>query len=424
MATLYGRAATLPTVDETSLRYTGWRVVLTCFLMALFLFGFGLYGHGVYVAELQHLRGWSPALISGASTLSFLLSNMSVTFTNELLIRFGPRRLILMGLAALTASNTLLAFAIEPWQLYAAFILMAFGWVGMGTVVMATIVSDWFVDRRGLAISLAFNGASSGGVVVAPMLVLLVEKVGFTAAMLVMTAIMLVVLVPMVMAWIGPPPSAASLAECPSQASLVSQATRDQTDVSRAIVLRRLAFWTISLPFALGLVAQIGFIVHQITLLEPKIGRPGAGFAVALTTFMAVTGRICLGIIVDRLNPRRVAAASLVSQAAALLIITQTDNAPIVLVACAVFGFSIGNLITLPPLIIHREFEATAFAVVMGLSTAVTGTIGALGPGLVGLVRGWSGDYGVALAICILLELVAAAIVLGGQERRTAGIAD
>jgi hypothetical protein len=37
-------------------------------------------------------------------------------------------------------------------------------------------------------------------------------------------------------------------------------------------------------PFALALVVQIGFIVHQIALLEPKIGRPDARFAVALTT--------------------------------------------------------------------------------------------------------------------------------------------
>jgi hypothetical protein len=43
-------------------------------------------------------------------------------------------------------------------------------------------------------------------------------------------------------------------------------------------------------PFTRALVAQIGFIVHHIALLEPKIGRPDAGFAVALTTFMAVLG--------------------------------------------------------------------------------------------------------------------------------------
>lgn len=57
-------------VDESSLRYVGWRVVLACFLVALFIFGFGLYGHAVYLAELQRLHGWSTAFVSIASTLS------------------------------------------------------------------------------------------------------------------------------------------------------------------------------------------------------------------------------------------------------------------------------------------------------------------------------------------------------------------
>src|SRR5262249_18301048 len=146
--------------SETSRRYAGWRVVLACCLVALFIFGFGLYGHGVYVAELQRLRGWSASFISGAITLTFLLSNIFAIFTYELVARFGSKRLILLGIAALGASTILLAFATEPWQLYAAFILMSLGWTGMGVVVIATVVSSWFVKRRGLAISIAFNGAS------------------------------------------------------------------------------------------------------------------------------------------------------------------------------------------------------------------------------------------------------------------------
>jgi predicted MFS family arabinose efflux permease len=135
---------------------------------------------------------------------------------------------------------------------------------------------------------------------------------------------------------------------------------------------------------------------------------------------MAVIGRLCLGMVVDRLNPRVVTAVSLVSQAAALLAITKTDNATALFAACSVFGFTIGNLITLPPLIIHREFNATAFTVVMGLSTALSGIVGALGPGFVGLVRSLSGGYTVALALCIALELVAAVIVLCGGKRQEA----
>ena len=406
-----------PANDETSPRYAGWRVVLACFLVALFIFGFGLYGHGVYVAELQRLRGWPADLISGASTLTFLLSSIFAMFTNELLTRFGSKRLILLGITALSASTILLAFATKPWQLYAAFILMALGWTGMGVVVIATIVSRWFVRRRGLAISIAFNGASCGGGVVAPPLLLLSEKIGFTAAMLTATTIMVVVLVPVVVMWIDPYPRSGDLVRHQT-VCLPARPSEKQKNLPRSAVIRRLAFWTISVPFALALVAQIGFIVHQIALFELKIGRPDAGFAVALTTSMAVLGRFCLGMIVDRLNPRLVTAVSLVSQAAALLTITQTDSAPVLFGACAVFGFSLGNLITLPPLIIHREFDATAFTMVMGLSGAVSGITSAFGPALVGLVHRLSGGYTGALALCITLELVAAVIVLCGDQRR------
>jgi MFS family permease len=403
--------------DETSLRYAGWRVVLACFLMALFLFGFGLYGHGVYLAELQRLNGWSAPLISGASTLSFLLANIFATFTNELMARLGPRRLVLLGIAALAASMTLLASATAPWQLYVAFILMSLGWIGMGTVVIATVVSLWFVRRRGLAISLAFTGASCGGIVVTPVLVLLVERFGFAAAMLTGTAITVAVLVPVAVAWVGPPssgvPAEARIDDTPQ--AQMSSAPSDLSapgDLSRAKLMRSMAFWTIAIPFALALLAQIAFIVHQIALLEPKIGRASAGFAVSVMTFMAIAGRLGLGMVVDRFDPRLVAAASFVGQAVALLTILLSDTVPIVLAACAVFGLSVGNIITLPPLIIHREFSAAGFAVVMGLSNAVSGTIGALGPALIGFVRGWSGDYDTALALCIVLELVAAVIVI------------
>jgi MFS family permease len=397
--------------DETSLRYAGWRVVLGCFIAALFLFGFALYGHGVYLAELQRLNGWPAALISGASTLSFLLANIFATFTNELVTRLGPRRLVLLGIAALAASMLLLAFAAAPWQLYVAFILMSLGWIGMGTVVIATVVSLWFVRRRGLAISLAFTGASAGGIVVTPLLVLLVGQFGFPAAMLAATAIMLAILVPVAVIWIGPP-----LAGGPAEALIVdspqTQVSSAPGDMSRAKLMRSMAFWTISIPFALALLAQIGFIVHQIALLEPKIGRANAGFAVSVMTFMAIAGRLGLGLVVDRFDPRLVTAASLISQAAALLTILNSDAVPTVLAACAVFGFSVGNIITLPPLIIHRDFSAASFVVVMGLSSAISGTIGALGPAMVGLIRGWSGDYDTALALCIALEVIAAAVVV------------
>jgi cyanate permease len=191
--------------------------------------------------------------------------------------------------------------------------------------------------------------------------------------------------------------------------------------LSRAELARRPLFWTIAIPFSLALVAQIGFIVHLLALLDPKVGRAAAGFAISLMSFMAIAGRLGLGAIVDRFDPRLVAGASIASQAFALLVVLEGDSVVVVLGACAVFGCSVGSLITLPPLIISREFAERDFAVVLGLANAISGTIGALGPGLIGLVRGWSGNYDAALVLCIALQLAAAAVVAGRSVVRGSG---
>jgi predicted MFS family arabinose efflux permease len=133
---------------------------------------------------------------------------------------------------------------------------------------------------------------------------------------------------------------------------------------------------------------------------------------------MAIVGRLSLGLVVDRLDPRLASAGSMTSQAAALLVLLQSDSPTVLLACCAVYGFSIGNMITFPPLIIQREIGAAAFAAAMGLGTSISGIVSAFGPGIVGLVRSLTGNYSTAFAMCVVLDLVAAAIVLWRPGRR------
>jgi MFS family permease len=411
-------ATPAPAENESSLRYPGWRVVFAAFLMSLFVFGFGLYGQSVFLAELQRLHGWASSLISAGSTLMLGLSSILLVFAGNLIGRFGPRNVALTGLAALTLSTSLLAVVTTPWQLYVAFLLMAIGWFGLGTVTISTVISHWFDRRRGLAISIALNGATSGGIVIAPLLVVLVERLGFKAAMLGMTAAMIVVVLPAVLIWMRYPPRP------PAGEALTARATSD-TPWTRARALRNFAFWSFSGAFAMALIAQVAFIVHQIPILEPSMGREGAGLAVAVMTLMALIGRLTLGLFVDRLAPRPVAALSFLSQVVALLAMTLTDNPVGLIAACALYGVSVGNNITLPAIVVQREFPLASFALILGLSTAIGG-LHALGPVLIGVIRDATGGYTAALLVCAGLKLVAAAAILSGrrQARRGDGRAD
>jgi cyanate permease len=187
----------------------------------------------------------------------------------------------------------------------------------------------------------------------------------------------------------------------------------------RAQAFRDLAFLTLTISFALTLFAQVGFIVHLISFLDPVIGRERAAVAVSLLTVMAVVGRVLFSTVIDRLNQRLASAISFLSQATALAIIINSRNEALIFFACALFGFSVGNLITLPALIVQREFDARSFGVLVSLITAVTQITYAFGPGIIGFLRDISGSYAVPFYVCMSLQVIAAVLIM--VRRRKVG---
>ena len=162
---------TTAAIDETPLRYDGWRIVAVCFLVATFGWGFGFYGQSVYVAELHRLHGWPASLISAGTTFFYLFGAV----TGGLCQRSDPG----VRSAQLPAGRRggdgggrrLDRPGHEPWQLYAADALLAFGWAGTSLGVITNTFGLWFDNKRGMAISLALNGASFGGIIGVPLLV-------------------------------------------------------------------------------------------------------------------------------------------------------------------------------------------------------------------------------------------------------------
>lgn len=160
------------------------------------------------------------------------------------------------------------------------------------------------------------------------------------------------------------------------------------------------------------LFAQVGFIVHLIAFLDQVIGRERATVAIALLTAMAVVGRVSFSFVIDRLNQRLASALSFASQAVALLVIINLHNDVAQIAACGLFGFSVGNVITLPSLIVQREFDPRAFGVLVSLLTAINQITYSFGPGVIGLLHDLSGSYTPPFYGCVGLELIAAVAIM------------
>jgi cyanate permease len=85
------------------------------------------------------------------------------------------------------------------------------------------------------------------------------------------------------------------------------------------------------------------------------------------------------------------------------------------------FGLGVGNLVTLPSLILQREWPREQFATLISLSLAINQVTFAFGPAVIGFARDWSGGYTAALLLCAALQAVAAMWVLYRPRPATVG---
>ena len=395
--------------------FYGWNVVGATFVMALFSFGLGFYGLTVYLATLQRLHGWSASAVSAPVTVYYVAGALLTAAIGDLYERFGPRVIVAGGSVAMAAGVAALGIVTQPWQLYPVFLLMSVGWGSMSGAAINIILAPWWIRRRGLVVNIAFNGATLGGVLVAPALIPLIGALGFARALATAALVLLVTLLTVAVGVMRRSPEELGLG--PDGDPVPSAPAGPSTDRGkrwRRDALGTWRFWSVSAPFALGLAAQVGVLTHLVALVTPTLEAGGAARAVSATTAAAMIGRLATGFVVDRLNRRLVASATLVIQILGLALLAWAPSAAIVYAGCALFGLGVGNLTTLPGLILAVEWPRERFSALVGLAVGINQFTFAFGPSLVGVLRDWAGTYEPALAACAALQAVAAAMILLG----------
>jgi MFS family permease len=397
--------------------FYGWNVLAATFVMALFSFGLGFYGLTVYVATLQGLHGWSASAVSAPVTMYYVSGALLTAVIGDLYQRFGPRVVVAGGSVAMAGGIAALGVVTQPWQLYPAFLVMSVGWGAMSGAAINIILAPWWERRRGLVVSIAFNGATLGGVIVAPALIPLIGVLGFTRALSAGALVLLVVLLAVAGGVMRRGPEELGLGpdgDLGPRPRAEPSASRERH--RRGDALRTWRFWSVSAPFALGLAAQVGVLTHLVAIVMPALGAGGAARALSVTTAAAVIGRLGTGVVVDRLNRRLVSSVTLAVQIGGLALLAWAPAAA-VYAGCALFGLGVGNLTTLPGLILAVEWPREHFSSLVGLVVGINQFTFAFGPLLVGVVRDWAGAYGPALGACTVLQAVAAVMILLGPRR-------
>ena len=399
--------------------YYGWWIVGACGLAAMVGNALGLFGAGVYLRAITTKTGWASGTVSGAVTLFYVISALLLIPVGSGIARSGPRPFVAIGGLAMAAGVAGLGHVSEPWHVYLLFPLMGIGWACLSTTAVATTLAPWFEEYQGRAVSIASLGASAGGMMGPPLLLLADDRFGFTHTTSAAAAVALVVLLPLALFILRRRPQDMGLSPDGLLRAQDNQ-PRDHANWNRADALRTSALQTTMIAFGLGMAVQIGLLTHQVTLLAQSLPTDAVAVTISATAISALVGRLGLAKFADSVDARVTSSVVLIVAAASFCALAATGN-PIVLIgASLLFGLTVGNVTTLPPIIVRREFGAAAFGPVFGVASSAIQLVTALGPGFYGLLHDASGSYREPLLVAAATDIGAAIVILHGRQNRAA----
>jgi cyanate permease len=137
-----------------------------------------------------------------------------------------------------------------------------------------------------------------------------------------------------------------------------------------------------------------------------------AGLVLGLVAGVGILGKVGSGHMADRIAPPLVLATVFLMETVGLVVLIATDSIVGVAAFVLIFGYSMGAVVALQPLVVVHYFGAGSMATTLGAMTAFSSVFNALGPVFAGMMHDWLGNYTLAYLIFAGVNCLAAFLVL------------
>ena len=382
--------------------FYGWWIVAVAFIVNAVAWSTRASFAVLYAAMLRDL-GWSRSEAVLGYALSWLLLAGVGPLSGWLYDRLGPRFVVAAGGVALALGLALTSRVHAPWQYYLAYgPLVAFGMGGTVSVSNA-MLSRWFLRRRGTALGIVAAGSSLGTVISLPVVAVLVTALGWRAALVWYSLVVLLVLVPLPALFYRSAPQALGLVP-DGTPGLLPAAVRITSEHAWRVrdAVRTRTFWAAFLMLLLGVVAFQVLTTHQVAYAADQgIDPEQAALIFGLAGVYQLAGNLLGGTLSDRWGRQMVfLTGSLLGLVAIVALATVRGPQDIwkLHVFALALGIGFGARISLLSAIPADAFGGPRFGLILGLLGAGSGLGGFIGPLLGGLLFDLTGSYLAAFA--------------------------
>ncbi len=407
--------------SRVSKPFYGYFIVAACFINLAMLWGMFINSFGIFMTPITEDMGWSREALSATLSVRSIGMALMAPFAGRMIDRLGAKSVMAAGAAVVGLGLIAAGRVTQLWQMHVVFFIAGCGLICATMIPSSLIISNWFVARRGTAMSSAFVGTSVGGVFAAPVASWMIHKYDWRTVFILWGTLIVFTVVPIILLVIRDRPSDVGL-EPHGAGDSPAGATEEDWGVSAWEALSTPAFWLIAaVMFIVALVAN-GVHNHCPAYLE-DIGHTPARAALAWSIVMGVMvfSKLAFGPIADRWGARRAMAATFVLYAAAVIVLMAARPYWIALVFAGLYGLACGAPLTLYPLLAVDSLGLKNFGSIYG-NLVIAGAIGsAIGPYAPGVVFTKMGTYIPVFSAFVVLAALGVVCALSIRPARMQG---
>jgi sugar phosphate permease len=390
----------------------GW-VVVVAGAIVMSAPSIALFTFGVFIKPLTMEFGWERGPLSLATSITFVAAGLISVMVGKLCDRYGPRILVTLGGIIMGAGLLLMARTTTLIQVYVFWGLFLGIAQSCCSLTVLSTIPRWFVQKRGIAISIPFAGFGVGSIVFPLLAQIFISAYGWQNAVIALGIIAWIIVIPLAQL-IRKDPAEMSLRPYGESVDLEGNNIENwNKGLSLTEATRTLQFWIYGTISFLWLLCQQTVVVHIVPhAIDEGIAELIAASILSIMAGFTVAGKLSMGFISDKLGARQSLSLCLILGTLALVWFFFAKGIWSFYLFAFAIGFAVGGTKPLEMLVPAELFGVKYLGTIFG-AILLYGTFGgALGPAFAGYMFDITGNYNVVLIALAVMSIIASVLAL------------
>jgi MFS family permease len=378
----------------------GWKVVASAFIGST-LAAMVFFSHGIFMKPLQQEFGWTRAELTGAAMLFSLSSAIAMILVGQLIGKFGPRRLVLVGWLLAISSFAMLSLIERNLAVYyLVWFFLGITVATSGAITLSACVIPWFSRHRGAAVSIALTGSNAVGALVPLVAATLISELGWRMAYLSLALGALALCYPILLFGFREKHVSPSVRDTPQSGSVSTVDRSHDVDMTLRDAMRSHAFWVFGIGLIVGGSGMTSQVIHFVPMLTDAGASPALAAALlSINSLVAIPVGFSIGFVLDRIGVRWLSPVIACLPAVSALLLWQGRGSVLLAaMAAAAIGFYSGAVIPSLSQFVTRYFGITHYGSIFAILMAAFAVVQGLGAMVVGAIFDKFGSYSPAFA--------------------------